>query len=103
MTEQPDYDDDWGPEEPSEPDTLAELVTRLADYAGLTIAHETPAAAHGRPVAVSVTCNGCGVSTLNAVTVRPGESLTIPNAHLCGADLGDGKHLLFSFTITAGG
>lgn len=101
MTEQPDYDDDWGPEEPAEPDTLAELVTRLADYAGLTIASETPTVAYRQPIAVSVTCNGCGVATLNAIAVRPGESMTVPNAHLCGAPL-DGKHPLFSFTITAG-
>lgn len=105
MTEQPDYDDDWGPEEPAEPDTLAELVTRLAGYAGLTIATDaaTGAPYSAPPITVAVHCDYCGVTHAQTVLVTPGTRMTVPGVHLCGADLGDGKHSRFSFTITVGG
>lgn len=100
-TPDPDYDA-WAEETPEPADRLTDLVTQLADYAGLTIAPEHPAPHSGQPVNVSVRCGACDVTQVQAVVVQRGQSVIAPGVHLCGAPLGDGVHSLFSFTITAG-
>lgn len=99
MGEPADYDDAPEPE-----DRLADLVAQLADYAGLTIAPDAAASAprSGQPIHVSVRCGACDTTHATVVVAYPGQIVTVPDVHLCGADLGDGKHSLFSFTITAG-
>ena len=88
MTEQPDYDDDWSPEEPGEPDTLAELVTRLADYAGLTIAPDATAGAPRQPVAyVELVCLNCEMALGAFVLGDAGLTTHAPTVHLCKASM----------------
>lgn len=86
MTEQSDYEDYDDAPEPE--DRLADLITQLADYAGLTIAPDAAASAPRQPVAyVELVCLNCEMALGAFVLGDAGLTTHAPTVHLCKASM----------------